>query len=120
MPRLFGELELANGDGRFPRVFKAFMKTQLLILDDWAPDRLDTSQRRDLMETVKDRYEVWSTLITSQRPIHAWHNVIGEAQYRSTSPCAGRVWFREFRPSPPRRKDRAEALAGSNFARSGR
>ncbi|SDQ96873.1 ATP-binding protein [Pseudovibrio sp. Tun.PSC04-5.I4] len=36
MSRLFDELELAHGDGRFPRVFKALTKTQLLILDDWA------------------------------------------------------------------------------------
>ena len=55
--RLFDELELAHGDGRFPRVFKALTKTQLLILDDWGPDRLNASQRRDLMEIVEDRYE---------------------------------------------------------------
>lgn len=35
MPRLFNELELAHEDGRFPRLFKALTKTQLLILDDW-------------------------------------------------------------------------------------
>jgi len=34
-------LELAHGDGRFPRVFKSFIKTDLLILDDWGPDRLN-------------------------------------------------------------------------------
>lgn len=78
MPRLFDELELAHGDGRFPRLFKALTKTQLLILDDWGPDRLDASQRRDLMKIVEDRYEVGSTLITSQLPIGAWHDVIGE------------------------------------------
>ena len=37
-------------DGRFPRLFKALTKTQLLILDDWGPDRLNASQWRDLME----------------------------------------------------------------------
>jgi DNA replication protein DnaC len=63
MPRLFSELELAHGDGRFPRLFRSLTKTQLLILDDWGPDRLDASQRRDLMEIVEDRYEVGSTLI---------------------------------------------------------
>ena len=63
-PRLFDELEMAHEDGRFPRVFKALTKTQLLILADWGPDRLDASQRRDLMEIVEDRYEVGSTLIT--------------------------------------------------------
>lgn len=81
MPRLFDELELAHGDGRFPRLFKNLTKTQLLILDDWGPDRLDASQRRDLMEIVEDRYEVGSTLITSQLPIDTWHDVIGEPTF---------------------------------------
>ena len=81
MPRLFDELELAHGDGRFPRLFKTLTKTQLLILDDWGPDRLNASQRRDLMEIVEDRYEVGSTLITSQLPIDAWHDVIGEPTF---------------------------------------
>jgi DNA replication protein DnaC len=52
-------------DGRVPRLFKTLTKTQLLILDDWGPDRLNAGQRRDLMEIVEDRYEVRSTLITS-------------------------------------------------------
>ena len=81
MPRLFDELELAHGDGRFPRLFKNLTKTQLLILDDWGPDRLDASQRRDLMEIAKDRYDAGSTLITSQLPIDAWHDVIGEPTF---------------------------------------
>jgi len=68
-------------DGRFPRVFKTLTKTQLLILDDWGPDRLNASQRRDLMEIVEDRYEVGSTLITSQLPIDTWHDVIGEPTF---------------------------------------
>jgi len=81
MPRLFDELELAHGDGRFPRLFKAFTKTQLLILDDWGPERLDASQGRDLMEIVEDRHEVGSTPITSQLPIDTWHDVIGEPTF---------------------------------------
>ena len=72
---------LAHGDGRFPRVFKALTKTQLLILDDWGPDRLNATQRRDLMEIVEDRYELGSTLITSQLPIDTWHEVIGEPTF---------------------------------------
>ena len=32
LPRLFDELELAHGDGRFPRLFRSLTKTQLLIL----------------------------------------------------------------------------------------
>ena len=33
-------LELAHGDGRFPRLFRSLVKVDLLILDDWGPDRL--------------------------------------------------------------------------------
>jgi DNA replication protein DnaC len=81
LPRLFDELELAHGDGRFPRLFKSLTKTNLLILDDWGPERLNASQRRDLMEIVEDRYGAGSILITSQLPVDAWHDVIGEPTF---------------------------------------
>ena len=81
VPRLFDELELAHADGRFPRLFRSLTKTQLLILDDWGPDRLNASQRRDLMEIVEDRYGTGSTLITSQLPLSTWHEVIGEPTF---------------------------------------
>ena len=44
-PRLFADLELAHGDGRFPRLFRSLTKADLLILDDWGPDRLTANQR---------------------------------------------------------------------------
>ena len=81
VPRLFAELELAHGDGRFPRLFRQLVKTDLLILDDWGPDRLNAGQRRDLMEIVEDRYGTGSTLITSQLPVDKWHDVIGEPTF---------------------------------------
>jgi DNA replication protein DnaC len=81
VPRLFADLELAHGDGRFTRLFRTLVKTDLLILDDWGPDRLTTNQRRDLMEIVEDRYGRGSTLITSQLPVDKWHDVIGEPTF---------------------------------------
>lgn len=81
MPRLFDELEMAHGDGRFPRVFKTLTRNQLLILGNWGPDRLNANQRRDLMEIVEDRYGSGSTLITSQLPLNIWHEVIGEPTF---------------------------------------
>ncbi len=78
---MFDELELAHGDGRFPHIFKSLTKTALLILDDWGPDRLNASQRRNLMEIVEDRYDAGSILITSQLPIDTWHDVIGEPTF---------------------------------------
>ena len=81
VPRLFADLELAHGDGRFAKLFRTLTKVDLLILDDWGPDRLSANQRRDLMEIVEDRYGRGSVLITSQLPIETWHEVIGEPTF---------------------------------------
>lgn len=81
IPRLFAELELAHGDGRFPRLFRQLTKADVLILDDWGPDRLTAPQRRDLMEIVEDRYQSGSTVITSQLPVDTWHDVIDEPTF---------------------------------------
>jgi DNA replication protein DnaC len=62
-------------------LFRSITKAQLLILDDWGPDRLTATQRRDLMEIVEERYGRGSTMITSQLPIKAWHDVIGEPTF---------------------------------------
>jgi DNA replication protein DnaC len=78
VPRLFADLDLAHGDGRFARLFRMLIKVDLLVLDDWGPDRLSASQRRDLMEIVEDRYGRGSILITSQLPVATWLEVIAE------------------------------------------
>ena len=81
LPRLFSDLELARGDGRFDRLFRKIARVDLLILDDWGPDRLTATQRRDLMEIVEERYGRRSTVITSQLPVETWHEVIGEPTF---------------------------------------
>lgn len=78
MPRLFADLEMADGDGRFEKLYRALIRCDLLVLDNWEPDRLTASARRDLMEIVEDRYGRGSTLIISQLPVETWHDVIGE------------------------------------------
>jgi DNA replication protein DnaC len=81
LSRLFAELQLGRGDGRYPRLFRALTRADLLILDDWGPDRLGPDERRDLLEIFEDRYDNASTLITSQLPLSAWHEVIGEPTF---------------------------------------
>jgi DNA replication protein DnaC len=76
-PRLFAALGLARGDGRYARLLKALAKTDLLILDDWGPEKLDDDQRRDLLEIVEDRYGRRSTIVTSQIPVDRWYEIIG-------------------------------------------
>jgi len=81
VPRLFAELDLQHGDGRFPKLFRSLTKPDLLILDDWGPERLSATQRRDLMEIIEERHGRGSTLITSQLPVDAWHEVIAEPTF---------------------------------------
>lgn len=77
-PRLFQELALAHGDGRFPKLMAAFAKTDLIILDDWGLAKLNVEQRRDLLELLDDRHTSRSTLVTSQIPVDHWHEIIGD------------------------------------------
>ncbi|MBB4232932.1 DNA replication protein DnaC [Rhizobium mongolense] len=53
LPRLFATLALPRGDGRYPKVLKALARTDLLILDDWGPEKLNDEQRRDLLEIIE-------------------------------------------------------------------
>ncbi|MGE0650118.1 MAG: IS21-like element helper ATPase IstB [Alphaproteobacteria bacterium] len=78
IPRLFPDLALARGDGRYPRLMRALAGVKLLILDDWGLEPLGSEQRRDLMEIVEERCGRSATLITSQIPVDRWHDVIGD------------------------------------------
>jgi len=78
LPRLFEELRLAKADGRYGKLMLSYAKTDLLILDDWGLTPMTDPQRRDLLELMEDRYGLKSTIITSQLPVTAWHEAIGD------------------------------------------
>ena len=78
LPRLFEELSLAHGDGRFTKLMAGFAKADLIILDDWGLAKFTAEQRRDLLELLDDRHGNRSTLVTSQVPVDHWHEVIGD------------------------------------------
>lgn len=109
LPRLFADLELARGDGRFERLFRKIGRVDLLILDDWGPDRLTSTQRRDLMEIVEERYGRKSTIMTSQLPVATWHDVIGEPTFADA--ILDRLVHNAYRialDGPSLRKDRTD------------
>jgi hypothetical protein len=56
-----------KGRPAYGRILKSLAKTDLLILDDWEPEKLNDDQRRDLLEII-ERYERRSTIVTSQVP----------------------------------------------------
>jgi DNA replication protein DnaC len=77
-PRLFQDLAMAKGDGRFASLLKALAKTKLLLIDDLGLAPLTDAERRDLLEIIEDRQSLSSTIITSQLPIENWHDHIGD------------------------------------------
>lgn len=81
VPKLFASLALARGDGRHARFLAKLGSVQLLILDDWGLEPLDARARHDLLEILEERYGRRSTIITSQLPVTAWHEVIGDQTY---------------------------------------
>lgn len=77
-PRLHHDLAVARADGSYGRLLARLAKTELLVIDDFALTPLKDQERRDLLEILEDRHERASTLITSQLPVKAWHEAIGE------------------------------------------
>jgi DNA replication protein DnaC len=77
LPRLFDDLLLARGDGRYGRLLKTLARVELLILDDWGLAPLTPEQGRDLLEVLDDRHGRSSTVVTSQLPVDHWHEMIG-------------------------------------------
>jgi DNA replication protein DnaC len=78
LPRMFQQLHIAKGDGRYGKLLTSFAKTDLLVLDDWGMMKLNQEQRHDLLEIMEDRHGLRSTLLASQFPPEHWHEIIGD------------------------------------------
>jgi DNA replication protein DnaC len=78
VPRIFQELHIAKGDGRYTKILKNFAKAKLLLFDDWGLSQMTDENRHDLLEILEDRHSINSTLVTSQFPVGKWHDLIGD------------------------------------------
>jgi DNA replication protein DnaC len=78
VPRLSHELNVARGDGSYPRLLARWAKTDVLILDDWGLAPLSVQERHDLLEVIEDRHGERSTVIAGQLPVKQWHKYIGD------------------------------------------
>lgn len=77
-PRLFQQVLVAKADGTYAKLMKKLEKAQVLILDDLGLAPLTETDRRDLLEILEDRYDLCSTIVTSQVPVELWHDTIGD------------------------------------------
>jgi DNA replication protein DnaC len=76
--QLFRDLAVARADGSLPRRLLRLARLDVLIVDDWAMAPLNEVERRDFLEVCDDRYQLRSTILTSQLPVSKWHAQIGD------------------------------------------
>ena len=77
---LMDEEALASG-----RLLAKYLKPDLLIIDDMGLKQLPARAGEHLFEVIMRRYELRSTLMTSNRPIEDWGHLIGDV------PAAGAI-----------------------------
>ena len=78
MTRFIEKVAQTKLDGTFVRWINQLHKVPLLILDDFGIHPIDSNTRLALLQILEDRYGNKPVMITSQLPIDAWYEYIGE------------------------------------------
>lgn len=76
--QLFRDLALARADGSLRTLLSRLARIDVLVVDDWVMAPLADTERRDFLEICEDRYQMRSTILTSQLPVAQWHEQIGD------------------------------------------
>jgi DNA replication protein DnaC len=76
--KLFTRLKMSKADGSYIREINRIEKQDLLVLDDFGLQEMDNNNRMAFLEIIEDRYDIKSTIISSQLPVNKWYDVIGE------------------------------------------
>jgi DNA replication protein DnaC len=77
--KLFTRLRMSKADGSYMREINRVEKQDLLVLDDFGLQEMDNQTRMAFLEIIEDRYDIKSTIISSQLPVSKWYDVIGES-----------------------------------------
>jgi DNA replication protein DnaC len=75
---LLDDLADAAADGTRKQYMEAVATVPLLIIDDFGMRKLPHTAAEDLLEIVMRRYERFSTLLTSNRPVEDWGKLLGD------------------------------------------
>ncbi len=76
--KLFAKLKMAKADGSYLRELAKIERQNVIILDDFGLQALDSHNRITLLEIIEDRHNNGSIIITSQIPVQGWYDIIGE------------------------------------------
>lgn len=70
------ELYLSRADNSFRQKLKKYTQPDLLILDEFGLKKLNQTSVDDLYEVISKRYEINSTVITSNKEFSEWGHVL--------------------------------------------
>ena len=87
--KLFTMLKTSKADGSYVKQINKLEKQDLLILDDFGLKGLDNINRHSFMEIIEDRHGKKSTIIASQLPVEAWHEILGTQTQSVTVDASG-------------------------------
>lgn len=76
--KLFTRLKMAKADGSYLRELAKIQKQDVVLLDDFGLQALDSQNRITLLEIIEDRHNKGSLIVTSQIPVQGWYDIIGE------------------------------------------
>jgi DNA replication protein DnaC len=109
---LLDELSDADTNGTRKEYMETVATVPLLIIDDFGMRKLPHTAAEDLLEIIMRRYERFSTLLTSNRPVEDWGKLLGDVAAVSAMldrllhhghilKCGPRSWRTKTVPTPP-------------------
>jgi DNA replication protein DnaC len=78
MAKLLSKLKMLKADGSYLKEITRMAKVDLLIIDDFGLQSLDSPSRLSFLEIIEDRHDQKSTIITSQFPVEQWYEIISD------------------------------------------
>ena len=78
MNRFIEKITLSKLDNTFLKMITSLEKNDLIILDDFGLQPMDTNTKVGSASDPEERYERKSMIIASQLPISKWYDYIGD------------------------------------------
>lgn len=70
------DLYISRADNSFRQKLKKYIQQDLLIIDEFGLKKLNQTSVDDLYEVISKRYEINSTIITSNKEFSEWGNIL--------------------------------------------
>lgn len=121
---LLDELSDADAEGTRKEYMESLATVPLLIIDDFGMRKLPHTAAEDLLEIIMRRYERFSTVLTSNRPVEDWGKLLGDVAAVSAMldrllhhghvlKCGPRSWRTKTAVADPTDGERANISRGN-------